>query len=198
MFGELFDAVNLGPWTTIGLDVQIKLVGKTLFIQGSVSRSDWIQNFKFWKRNYRDVYKCSDVCFKAHTGFAEMWMSIKAEIEKLDFDTIVGYSQGAAIAGFVHENYLHRFGFQPMTYTFGMPRILFKPSKELKSRFASLIRIKNPHDIVTMVPTAILGYRHIGVKRVLSASAKKPAGYPILEWMSGHCPEEYRQRLEGK
>lgn len=180
-------------WITIGNDVQYKLENRILYLQCSASKSDWKYNLMFWQ----EVYSASTIPMKAHQGFKELWLSIKPIIESLDFDTIVGYSQGAAIAVFVHENHYHRKGFQPMTYAFGCPRVLVNPAQELRNRFTQFIRIKNEYDLVTLVPPVLFGYRHVGVKKIIDNVAKKPKGEKLLVWLSGHSPSRYLQNLEG-
>jgi hypothetical protein len=198
MYSELFKTVTGGGWTTIGRDVQIKVVDRILYLQCSHGKSDWIQNLKFWHKTYRDVYQCSDVVFKAHAGFTELWLSIKPEIEKLDFDTIVGYSQGAALAVFVHENYYHRKGSFPTTFAFGCPMVLYKPTKALENRFGYFIRVKNVNDIVTLVQGLTPGYTHIGTRYILPVVVinKRPKSCPVWHWLSGHCPDQYRLAIK--
>lgn len=189
---EKFNVCTAGHWITAGLNVQYKVVDRILYFQCSHGEEDWKHNFQFAV----DVYKDGYIPFRAHRGFVKMWQSIRHEIEHLDFDTIVGYSQGSALALFAHENFLHRKGYEPMTYTFGMPRVVWMPKKILETRFTKLVRVCNPNDIVTHVPPAIIGYRHVGVKLLLEGKATKSKDVKLLKWLSGHTPEEYRQRLE--
>jgi len=189
---EKFNIVTGGDWITGGFDVQYKIVDRILYFQCTHGNDDWKENFKAG----HDVYPCSDIRFKAHDGFSELWLSVKEEIEKLDFDAIVGYSQGAALAGFAHENYFHRKGRQPITWTFGCPRFLYKPSSMLEARFTNFIRYGNLGDIVTMVPPSFMGYRHVGPGKLLCHKVERPKNVPILEWLSGHSPAQYRLELE--
>lgn len=189
---EKFREVTGDGWTTEGLDVQYKVVNRVLYLQCTHGASDWKQNFKAG----HDVYTCSDIPFKAHGGFTELWLSIKDEIEKLDFDAICGYSEGSAIAVYIHENYFHRKGIEPITWAFGCPRVLYKPSKELKKRFSNFVRISNFGDIVTMVPLFIMGFRHIGINRILNHCVSKPKGVSWILWLTHHCPEYYQEELK--
>ena len=181
-------------WTTAGLDVQFKVVKGVLFIQGSKSKEDWKHNFD----TYADVYCASDIEIKAHKGFRDMWLSIKPEIEKLEFDTIFGHSLGGALALFAHENYHHRFGVQPMTYAIGCPRVFYKPSWRLKERMKNVIRIKHRFDIVTFVPLLIMGFRHVGQKRILKNTLDRPKAMGLLYYLSFHSPEQYIHNLGGR
>lgn len=188
---ELFDEVDGGGWTTAGLDVQFKVTkdGFLLF-QCSKGKSDWRYNF----RSANNVYKNSDIEFVGHQGFNELWESVRHEIEKLTFTKIGGYSQGAAIAIRAHENYFHRFGFEPeVSITFGCPPSIKNPSPELSARFSHVVNWHNPRDIVYYTPM-LIGYQHVGQCNVLRSPAKRPSGYSILKWISGHSEEEYKQR----
>jgi hypothetical protein len=188
-----FREVTRGPWITAGRDVQFKLIGRTLYVECSDGKSDWRYNLAFGKKTYDG----GDVKFRAHRGFRKLWLSIKDEIEKLDFEIVVCYSQGAGIGVFIHENFYHRKGYEPTTYAFGAPRVVWMPSKELRTRFAQFYRIKNKEDIVTRVPPAILGYKHVGQEIILDRKVKRPKGCNIFRWLSGHAPEMYNLRLEG-
>jgi hypothetical protein len=189
---DKFNICTGGDWITGGFDVQYKVVDRVLYFQCSHGAHDWKENFKIG----HDVYPCTDICFKAHDGFSELWLSVKEEIEKLDFDTVVGYSQGAALAGFAHENYFHRKGIQPTAWVFGCPRFIYKPSPELELRFTNFIRYSNLGDFVTMLPPAILGYKHVGQYKLLKHMVKKPKNVKLLDWISGYSAAQYRLELE--
>lgn len=189
---EKFNECNSDGWTTAGLDVQYKVVGDTLFFQPSHGSSDWRYNFKA----ARSVYDNSDIPFVGHRGFNELWYSVRRDIEKLSFRKICGYSQGGALAVLAHENYYHRFGSEPdVTWTFGCPPSIFEPTLELEMRFSNVINWHNPRDIVYYAPM-ILGYKHVGQCRTLHGNVKRPDDCGLIEWISGHSPDEYRQRLE--
>lgn len=182
-------AVTGDGWTTAGLDVQYKVEGKTLYLQCSNGASDWKHNFMFGE----EVYKGGDIEVFAHRGFKALWLSVKDIIETLDFDTIVCYSQGAGIGVFAHENFYHRKGYQPWTYAFGAPRVLVNPCSELEARLTQYVRIKNRFDLVTLVPPMLMGYNHVGARRVLKNKAKRPKGENIFVWLSHHSPSRYEQ-----
>lgn len=188
---EVFNEVTAGGWKTSGKDVQFKVVDDTLYFQCSHGASDWRYNFKAAS----EVYKNSSIPFIGHEGFNELWESVRHEIEALKFSKIVGYSQGAALAIRAHENFYHRFGFEPdVTITFGCPPSIKKSSKKLKNRFSHVVNYHNPRDVVYFLPM-IIGYEHVGHSVKLSRKATRPSGDPILRWLSGHSPEEYRQRI---
>lgn len=194
-YKEAFHLVNSGEWVTLGLDVQFKVIGKTLYFQCSRSWNDWKNNFRFWMVPYDDM----EEKFYVHKGFLEMWKSVREVILKYDIDTIIGYSLGGALAILAHEDFTFHTGKQPRTIVFGCPRVIWFPSKSIRARFSRVEYIQNPRDIVTHLPPSIFGYRRVyGKREVLRLPARKPAGYYLSTWASGHSPEEYRQRLGGE
>lgn len=188
---EMFDIVSGEDWKTSGLDVQYKVRNETLYFQCSNGASDWRYNFMASE----DVYKNSDIEFIGHKGFNKLWDSVRHDIEKLSFRRICGYSQGGALAILAHENYFHRFGFEPdVTITFGCPPSIKDPSLELSARFSHVVNWHNPRDIVYYAPV-LIGYQHVGQCNVLRSPAKRPDDCNLFRWLSGHSPEEYKQRL---
>jgi len=188
-----FNEVESPGWTTAGEDVQFKVVNRVLYLQCSHGLSDWLHNLDA----VRAVYADSEVSFIAHRGFTKLWLSIKDEIEKLDFDTIVGYSEGSAIAVYVHENFYHRKGYEPRTYAFGCPAVIWKPNRALRSRFSNFTIIINPRDIVYYC-ALLLGYRHVGITKKLPRVrlSKKKTWRERLADLTGHTPERYRLALK--
>lgn len=120
------------PYQEVGDGVNYAFVeeGDHLFIyfQGSYQVTDWVRNFLFKKRPYKDM----KIPYRVHRGFCDAWKEVEdiviAKIqEKIavsledpeaisetytlenDFDykwkhiTIVGYSHGGALAAFCHE-----------------------------------------------------------------------------------------------
>jgi len=64
-----FDCAHTVKYSTVGNDVNYAFVeeSKTLYIyfQGSSSVTDWIRNFLFGKRPYKDM----KIPYKVHRGF---------------------------------------------------------------------------------------------------------------------------------
>ena len=115
---ELFHACAYDvPYEEVGDDVNYAFVseGRTLYIyfQGSSSISDWVRNFLFKTRPYKDM----KIPYRVHRGFLAAWK----EVEDIIIDKItskdpnkpeefywkhiivVGYSHGGALAAFCHE-----------------------------------------------------------------------------------------------
>lgn len=56
MLTKLYDDMLQGPWKTTGLDVQYKIDSAgTLTFQCTSSAGDWIQNFRFWRKAYKNM-----------------------------------------------------------------------------------------------------------------------------------------------
>ena len=178
-------------YQTIG-HLQYKIVDGTLYFQCSHGQEDWLSNFDFPAIPYKHMTEK----FYVHKGFLLMWKQVRDIIVTLDFDTIVGYSQGAVFTALAYEDTYFTKGIKCTCITFGCPRFLFAPTKSIKERFSGVLRIKNPTDIVTHVPPAVFGYRHIGKKLVLKNKAKKPSNVSWPIWLSGHNPDRYSQNLE--
>lgn len=90
-------------WITTGLDVQYYIDkdnegNVVIAFQGSNSKLDWKQNFKFWKKPYKNM----KVKFRVHSGFLEIWKSCRDEImnrlEEMNPTsiTVVGHSLGGS------------------------------------------------------------------------------------------------------
>ena len=165
--------------------------GKTLYIyfEGSNSITDWVRNFLFKKKPYKDM----GISYKVHRGFLAAWKEVEdiiigkiteTKVDKV-FDKekqkyklvkkfkwkhiiIVGYSHGGALAAFCHECvWFHRpdlreFGLEG--YGFEAPRIYagFRVKKELRDRWRTFTVVRTNKDIVTHCPPAIFGYTHVG------------------------------------
>lgn len=169
--------------------------GDTLYIffECSNGKKDWLNNFDFPAKPYRDMKNK----WYAHRGFLKVWKEIEphlqAEICDLDVKQIViaGYSHGAAIALLCHEYCkFHRPDIHTEGYGFGCPRVVWGfLRKEVKARFEGFTVIRNGKDLVTHVPPAIFGFRHVG--NLMKIGQKK--GYKPIE---SHYPEKYLAELE--
>ena len=187
---EYFKAVTHGKWITGGLNIQYRLENRVLYFQASNEESDWALNFDFPAVPYKHMKEK----FLVHRGFLKAWKSVRDEIALLDFDTIVGYSMGGAMATLAHEDFRYRKGYQLKTIVFGCPKVLFLPSRHARSRFTEIERFANREDIVSKLPPF---FTHVGkFGRMNEVKLKRPEGFPLLAWLSGHTPQMYRMRLE--
>ena len=148
-----------------------------IYFQGSNSISDWVRNFLFAKKPYKDM----DISYRVHRGFLAAWKTVEdiiiAKILEKDVDlqcykwksiTVAGYSHGGALAGFCHECvWYHRPDLRRqglVGYGFEAPRFYagFRVKTLLKQRWEHFYVVRNRNDIVTHCPPVIFGYAHVG------------------------------------
>lgn len=161
-----------------------------IYFQGSSQITDWVRNFLFRKKPYKDM----EIPYYVHRGFLAAWKEVediiinkitettqieyKSYVKELpdsnfkDFKykhiVVIGYSHGAALAGFCHECVwfwrpdLRETGLEG--YGFEAPRFYagYKVKKALKERWKTFKIIRDNSDIVTYCPPAIFGYCHVG------------------------------------
>lgn len=151
----------------------IQIEGDTLFIlfQWSQGKEDWRNNFDFPARPYKRM----DETWFCHRGFMRVWKAMRDEIEEkvkailadnpsIDEIVCVGYSHGAALAVFATEDMAFLYDLYAVRgYGFGGPRVLWGiVPKAVKDRLRNFTLIRNIPDIVTHVPPALFGFRHVG------------------------------------
>lgn len=141
-----------------------------IFFQGSNSISDWVRNFLFPAKPYKDM----GIPYRVHRGFLAAWKEVEdIIIDKISNSrwkhiTVVGYSHGGALAAFCHECVwywrpdLRVGGLEG--YGFEAPRIYagWHVKKALKERWETFRVIRNKNDIVTHCPPAIFRFCHVG------------------------------------
>ena len=107
---------------------------------------------------------------RTHTGFTEKYHAIReavmSRIVMSDARHIVtvGHSAGGALAVLAFIDLLE---VEPQrlshTVTFGMPRLVNRAgAKALEPYRDRIVRVVNGADLVTRVPAAFMGYRHVG------------------------------------
>ena len=146
--------------------------GKTLFIffEGSNSITDWVENFMFTHKLYKE--------FRVHKGFYRAY----SQVRDLMLDTIyngkyeniivVGYSHGGALTQLAHEDIVYHFpSVNVHSYAFESPRCL-KVGKKYKDRWKDLVVIRNGCDIVTHCPPKIFGYTDLGTMIKIKGDTK--------------------------
>jgi len=186
---RLFDiATSNDGWITNGIDVQWKIDGDVLVFQCTKSRSDWAYNFMGWVQAYKDT----PIPWFAHAGFVRLWKSVQDKVvsasKALKVKYVTGFSQGAALATLAAEDLAWR-GMEIDCAVFGSPRVVWMPSDSIHRRFDLMENIHVHGDIVTWVPPAVLGYRHVGkVSHIGRIYFPGP-------WQ--HQPSVYQAALEG-
>ena len=164
-----------------------------IFFEKSDGKEDWKNNFCFPAKPYK---RMEHVWF-CHRGFLKVWKSIEPyvapEISNPDVHKIeiVGYSHGAAIALLCYEYCIfNRPDIVVQGVGFGCPRVFwgFVP-KSVKERFNNFKVVRNGKDIVTHVPPALFGFRHIS--EVIKIGEGESKGL-----IDDHRPENYLENLQ--
>jgi len=183
---ELYERCLQGPWIASGIDVQYKVQGGELIFECTRSKGDWLHNFEAWVK----PYKRQPITWYAHAGFVKLWKSVRDEVAQhyRYIHRIAGYSQGAALAQLAAEDYYFTAGKPIDTVCFGPPRVFWMPNEYLKisQSYTKLVMVDN--DLVTCVPFAIWGYRHVGRRILLPGTC-------LLPLPQAHEPAIYRDGL---
>ena len=194
----LFDQCLNAEYTTVsnGTDIAFKRDGDNLYIffEKSDGLRDWINNLSFCVLPYGDM----EHPWRCHGGFLRVMKSTREAINEALSEknirsvTLVGYSHGAALAVLAHEyiwfNYPN-LRTEITGYGFGCPRVLFgKIPKCVLNRWSNFYRISYRGDLITHLPPALFGFRHIG-------SAVR-IGKPMLSGIDAHRPESYLKALK--
>ena len=205
---ELFHACAYDvKYETAGDSVNYAFVeeGTTLYIyfQGSSQITDWVRNFLFKKKPYKDM----KIPYRVHRGFLAAWKEVEdIIINKICEDddegfrwkhiVVVGYSHGGALAGFCHEcvwfwrpdlreSGLEGYGFEAPRFYGGL-----RVKPELKERWEHFTIIRDNNDIVTHCPPAIFGFCHVGKILKIKGDVKLgPDKWYIPNCVKSHYPE---------
>lgn len=181
-------------------DYAIEVEGGTIYLlfEWSNGREDWRNNFDFPAK----PYKHTEVTWFVHRGFLRVWKAMRNDIEEsvaaiiefergnIDRIVCVGYSHGAALALLATEDmeYRHRQKVSVEGWGFGAPRVLWGiVPAEIKHRLRHFTPVRNIPDIVTHLPPAVFGFRHVNLRKV-----GKPRKYNMID---AHRPEAYREEL---
>lgn len=163
----------------------------TIFFEWSDGRTDWINNFTFPAKPYRDM---KNLWF-CHRGFLKVWKAIEPHVSGyiLDKDVkkidIVGYSHGGAVAQLCYEYVkFNRPDVKATGVGFGAPRVFWGIAKKaVRERFKGFVVVRNGHDLITHLPPVLFGFRHVGeIKKI-----GKSAGL-----IKDHYPERYTEALK--
>lgn len=168
-----------------------------IYFQGSNSTTDWIRNFLFAKRPYKDM----EVPYRVHRGFLAAWK----EVEDLVIEKIrnpkwtkiitIGYSHGGALAGLCHECvWFWRPDLRDVIegYGFEAPRFYasWKVREDLKERWARFLVIRDNNDIVTHCPPFIFGYCHVGdLLKIHGDVSLAPKKWYLMNCVKSHYPQ---------
>lgn len=178
-----------------GVQCLLRRNGDTLWItfRGSDSPKDWKNNFTFWQKTI--PYDNMESKIRVHSGFLNAYKAPGVRdriLNALSRDThyikITGHSLGAALAVLCAVDVQYNFpGCDIEVMLFGCPRVGNKAfAMSYNKRVDKTVRVENSNDIVTKVPPALWGYRHVG--------ARLHIGSPRLLWRlsaNDHYPHRY-------
>jgi len=151
-------------YETIGEDVNYAFEERNdtlyIFFQGSNSITDWIFNFLFTKKIYKQ--------FRVHRGFYRAYSQVRdVLLDKIyngNYESIVvvGYSHGASLCQLAVEDIKYHFpNMKLLGYAFESPRCLKVPRK-LRYYWKDLTMIRNGCDLITHLPPKIFGFNDLG------------------------------------
>ncbi len=163
-----------------------------IYFEQSNGFVDWKNNLTFPAKPYK---RMKHVWF-CHRGFLKVWKSIEPYLADAIADLsvrkieIVGYSHGAAIALLCYEYCIfNRPDIDVWGVGFGCPRVFWGyVPKAVKERFKNFKVVRNGMDIVTHVPPALFGFRHI--TEVIEIGKGKSKGQ-----IDDHRPQNYLVNL---
>ena len=165
---------------------------------------EWSDGVTDWRRNLDfpvAPYKRMEDTWYCHRGFLKTWRQMRDEVEGLVAAykkhrpvgriTCVGYSHGAALALLATEDMAFLYGDRCAVsgVGFGCPRVVWgRLPRAVKDRLAHFTSVRNVPDIVTHLPPAALGYRHVGLVEI-----GEKGRYSAMD---AHRPEAYLAELE--
>jgi hypothetical protein len=178
-----------------------------IYFEGSNSITDWVRNFLFFKKPYKDM----KIPYYVHGGFLAAWKEVEdiviAKItEKLPNSSnykwkriiTIGYSHGGALSGLCHEciwfnrpdirDNIFGIGFESPRFYHG-----FAVKKQLQERWKNYIVVRNNTDIVTHCPPYLLCYCHVG--SILKIGNGNMKNYKKPHCVGSHYPDKVFENL---
>lgn len=182
-----------------GVQCYIRRVKNNLNItfRGTDSLLDWKTDFKFCETTF--PYGNHHSKIRVHRGFLEAYKHpnvrdvIHAHVkDNISSITIYGHSYGAALSVLCAVDIEYNFPDKDIeVIVFGCPRVGNHAfMKSYNKRVFKTIRVENGNDIVTKVPFASWGYRHVGTKLHVGA----PRIFGLVSFHA-HYPHEYYSSL---
>lgn len=169
----------------------------TITFRGTDSNTDRKNDLSFFKKVIPYGNTCSKI--RVHSGFLSAYKPdrIRKRIHCCITDQvkrvqIAGHSLGAAMAVLCAVDL--QYHFPDLDYEvalFGCPRVGNRAfQKSYNKRVYKTLRVENGNDIITKVPLACMGYRHVGIRI--------PVGMPRLPFVysaNQHRTQEYYKQL---
>ncbi|MBE6585628.1 MAG: lipase family protein [Ruminococcaceae bacterium] len=180
--------------------IQCELPTLYLLFEWSDGCEDWHNNLTFLARRANPESPPSEAWY-AHRGFLKVWNAMEAEVIReltriirahaVQSVICVGYSHGAALSLLATESLSRHLGSKVtvLGYGFGSPRLIKGKLPDVVSRrLSGYTTIRNIPDLVTHLPPAAWGYRHIHLVSI----GKKGKYGPI----QAHTSQAYVKELK--
>lgn len=184
---------------TSGVQYFLRRTGDTLTIsfRGSNEDEDWKTNLNFHKKTV--PYGNHGSPIRVHRGFLEAYKSrgVRDRLHRVMTPDIrqvriTGHSYGAALAVLCAVDLEYNFADRDYeVFLFGCPRVgngAF--ARSYNKRLFKTLRVENGNDIVTKVPFAFMGFRHVGARVPIGAPR-----LPLLFSFLAHYPTAYLKNL---
>lgn len=176
LFGELVAVIDDCP---TGVQCFVRQRGSALSIvfRGSDSRKDWITDLTFFKKAIPYDNPASKI--RVHGGFINAYKApqIRGRLQRLISPQIrkvmiCGHSYGAALAVLCAVDLQYNFPSKDYeVILFGCPRVGNRAfQRSYNQRVFKTLRVENGNDIVTKIPLALWGFRHVGIPVRIGAS----------------------------
>lgn len=192
LYNLFYECAYKGGWTTIN-DVDFKFIEKKdileIHFMGSKQTTDWIRNFLFTKKIYKE--------FRVHRGFFNAYSEVRNIILDKVYNlyshelkiVVVGYSHGGALCTLCLEDLVYHFPqLEIKGYAFESPRCVKAP-KKIRERWKNLIVICNGCDIVTHCPPKFLGYNDLGTMLKIKGDTKLVDKWYLPCFIKYHYPQ---------
>lgn len=162
---------------------------RTLYIyfQGSNSITDWVENFMFTKKVYKE--------FRVHKGFYRAYSQVRDIVLNRVYNSmykkivVVGYSHGGALCQLALEDLVYHFPELDISgVAFETPRCL-KVKKKYRDRWKNLITVRDGTDIVTHCPPKIFGYTDLGTRIKIKGDTSLVNKWYIPKCVKYHYPQ---------
>ena len=194
--GGVIQVIDDGP---TGVQCVLRRWGTRLSVvfRGSDALIDWAHNLRFCKKVIPYGNTASPI--RVHGGFLDAYKApqirlairraVTADIRQVD---LTGHSYGAALALLCAVDL--QYHFPTLDYTvalFGCPRVgnrAFRASYD--RRVFKTVRVEYGNDIVTRLPFAWMGFRHVGARLHLG-----PPRLPFFPSLDDHRPQRYLAAL---
>lgn len=133
-------------------DTQVLFKDGVLAFRGTTDLKDWKTNLKLDYGYFHNL--------AVHKGFLDAYKSVRSYLPEVNI--VTGHSLGGSLAVLYGLDRL-LVGQNIRIITFGQPRVISNYScEELKKFDNNLERFINNNDIVSRIPTKLMGYSHFG------------------------------------